>query len=81
MCPCSANLSQEIMRVYNFPYDENGTTTQLSIVADIYFTRHCDCWMWKLALATEVDSQGSTMIPHGLLINNASTPHFVRSSE
>lgn len=80
-CLYNATLFQENMRVDKFPHDEHEITIQLGIVADRHYNRRWDCRIWKLALATEADSQGSTRIPHGLLIDNASIPDFIRSSE
>ena len=37
--------------------------------------------MWKLQLATEACSQGSTRTSHELLIDNAPVPDFIRRSE
>ena len=69
------------MRVDNFPHNEHEITIKLGAVADMHHNRRWCCRAWKLALVTEVDSQGSTRIPHRLLIDNASIPGFIRSSE
>ena len=53
----------------------------MGIVADRHHNRRWDFRIRKLSLATEADSQGFTRTPHGLLIDNASMPDFIRSSE
>ena len=80
-CLYNATLFQENMRVDKFPHDEHEITIQLGIVADRHYKKRWDCRLWKLALATEEDSQGSTRIPHGLLIDNVSIPDFIKSNE
>ena len=69
------------MRVDNFTQNEHEITAQLGAVANRHYNRRWDCRTRKLALATEAYSQRSTRMPHGLLIDNASTSDFIRSSK
>ena len=69
------------MRVDNFPHNQHGITIQLGTVANTHCNHRWDYWDWKILLAAEVDLQGSTRTTHRLIIDNASIPDYVRSSE
>merc|ERR1719291_33625 len=65
------------MRVDKFPHDEHEITLKLAILANRRSNQRWDSRKWKLGLATEQDSQGSTRIPYGILIGSANIPDFI----
>eukprot|EP00978_Attheya_sp_CCMP212_P015395 scaffold39755_cov52-Attheya_sp.AAC.6 len=68
-CMYNATLLQENMRVDQFPHDEHELTLKLGILAHRRTNQKWDKSRWKLAPATENDSQGSTRIPYGLIVD------------
>jgi len=64
------------MRVEKFPHDEHDLCIKLGILAHRGRGRRWDQNKWKLALATHEDSQGSTRVPHGLLVDHVKIPEF-----
>jgi hypothetical protein len=75
-CMYRATLIQDHWCVANFPHDEHDIVLKLAILAH---RKPGDVWdrnVWKLNLATEHDSQGSTRVPHGLVVDQVSIPGF-----
>jgi len=68
-CLYRATLMQEHWRVDDFPHDAHDIVLKLAVLAHRKRGGRWDRRVWKLALATEHDSQGSTRIPHGLIAN------------
>ena len=64
------------MTVENFPHDEHELSIQLGILAQRQPGGRWDKNKWKIALASESDSQESIRIPHGLLVDNIRVPGF-----
>mmetsp|Transcript_17381 Transcript_17381/g.25210 ORF Transcript_17381/g.25210 Transcript_17381/m.25210 type:complete len:470 (+) Transcript_17381:124-1533(+) len=64
------------MRVEKFPHDEHDLCIKLGILAHRGRGNRWDQNRWKLALATEEDSQGSTRVPHGILVDHVKVPNF-----
>jgi hypothetical protein len=75
-CMYNATLLQENMRVDQFPHDEHELTLKLGILAHRRANQKWDKSRWKLAPATENDSQGSTRIPYGLIVDQVHIPDF-----
>ena len=71
-----ATLIQEHWRVDDFPHDSHDISLKLAILAHRKNGEDWDRRFWKLALATEHDSQGSTRVPHGLIVDNINIPEF-----
>lgn len=71
-----ATLTQDEMRVDNYPHDAHDLKIKIGIIQNRSRGSRWDSRDWKLALATEYDSQGSTRVPHGLLINHVKIPEF-----
>lgn len=65
------------MRVDQFPHDKHNLRLKIGILADRGHLYRWDKSIWKLALATEEDSQGSTRIPYGLIVDHCTIPDFV----
>jgi hypothetical protein len=77
-CLYKATLSQsDYIRVDNFPHDRHELTLHLGILAHRGIGQRWDRLRYPLALATEDDSQGSTRIPHGLLVDHVRIPDFL----
>jgi hypothetical protein len=75
-CMYRATLIQDHWCVANFPHDEHDIVLKLAILAH---RKPGDVWdrnVWKLNLATDNDSQGSTRVPHGLVVDQVSIPGF-----
>ena len=68
-CLYSATLCQENLRVDKFPHDSHDIILKLGILSNRRKGGRWEKGEWKLALATEDDSRGSTRIPHGLLVD------------
>ena len=75
-CMYRATLIQEHWRVDNFPHDEHDISLKLAILAHRRPGEIWDKHKWKLDLATAEDSQGSTRVPHGLVVDQVSIPEF-----
>lgn len=80
-CLYRATLIMENMRVDSFPHDKHDLYLKLGILANRRKGSRWDKDVWKLALATEDDSQSSTRIPHGLIVDHVSIPDFNYSKE
>ncbi|CAB9499243.1 expressed unknown protein [Seminavis robusta] len=77
-CLYKATLMQHHMRLDNFPHDEHVLTLKLGILVHRRPGSRWDINKYKLELATEDDSQYSTRIPHGLIVDHARVPDFIR---
>jgi hypothetical protein len=75
-CMYNAVLLQPDMRVDQFPHDHHNLVIRLGILADRHRGRRWDLNKWNLKLATKSDSMGSTIVPHGLLVDNVHIPGF-----
>lgn len=75
-CMYSAVLMQENMRVDNFPHDQHDLVITLGILAHRNPGKRWDRNKWRLQLAKESDSHGSTRVPYGLLVDQVSIPGF-----
>ena len=75
-CMYRATLIQEHWRVDNFPHDEHDISLKLAILAHRRPGEIWDKQKWHLGLATAEDSQGSTRVPHGLVVDQVSIPEF-----
>ena len=75
-CMYRATLIQEHWRVDNFPHDEHSICLKLAILANRKQGETWDRHVWSLGLATAEDSQGSTRIPHGLVVDQVAIPEF-----
>lgn len=71
-----ATLTQDDIRVDNYPHDAHDIKLKIGIIQNRSKGSKWDSVDWKLALATEYDSQGSTRVPHGLLIDHVKIPEF-----
>jgi hypothetical protein len=71
----------ENLRVDQFPHDKHDLVLKLGILAHRRPGGRWDKKRWILGLATEKDSQGSTRIPHGLLVDHVSIPGFNHSAD
>jgi len=76
-CLYRATLRQNSMKVRNFPHDEHTLTIQLGILQQRHKGGLWDRNKWRIALATEDDSLGSTSVPHGLLVDSVAIPEFM----
>lgn len=75
-CMYRAQLKQDDMRVHEFPHDKHKLTLKLGILSQRQSGGRWDNRKWKLALATESDTQGSIRIPYGLIVDNVKIPGF-----
>lgn len=75
-CMYRATLIQENLTVENFPHDRHDIKLKLAILQNRGKGRQWDRDVWKLGLATESDSQGSTQVPYGLLVSQVRIPEF-----
>ena len=76
-CMYSATVFQgENLRVDNFPHDRHDLVLKLGVLAHRRAGGIWDKSKWTLGLATEKDSQGTTRIPYGLLVDHVSIPDF-----
>jgi hypothetical protein len=75
-CMYRATLIQEHWRVDAFPHDSHDICLKLAILAHRKPGQQWDKRCWKLDLATEKDTQGSTRIPHGLVVDDMNIPEF-----
>jgi len=75
-CMYKAMLIQPGIRVDRFPHDRHDLVLKLGILAHRSRGSRWDRNVWKLALATEQDSQGSTRVPHGLVVDQVTIPDF-----
>jgi hypothetical protein len=80
-CMYRATLMQEHWRVDDFPHDEHTLVLKLAVLAHRKSGERWDHNVYKLGLATRDDSQGSTRIPHGLIVDEVAIPEFRYSSD
>ena len=76
-CMYRATLIQNHWRVENFPHDQHDIRLNLAILADRGPEGLWDRREWKLGLATSEDSQGSTYIPYGMVVEHVRVPDFI----
>ena len=76
-CMYKATLVQEHWRVDSFPHDDHDIALKLAILTNRLGGQEWDRNVWELSLATEQDSQGSTRIPHGLVVDQMTIPEFM----
>ena len=75
-CLYKATLMQHNMRLDTFPHDEHVLTLKLGLLVHRRPGGRWDMNKYRLDLATEDDSQHSTRIPHGLIVDHARVPNF-----
>ena len=75
-CLYRANLLQNDMKVEHFPHDKHTLTIQLGILQNRHSGGIWDRDKWKLSLANEDDSHGSTRVPYGLVVDTVKIPEF-----
>uniref|UniRef100_A0A7R9ZFH7 Uncharacterized protein n=1 Tax=Pseudictyota dubia TaxID=2749911 RepID=A0A7R9ZFH7_9STRA len=69
------------MRVDSFPHDQHDLTLKVGILAHRGPGHRWDRNKWTLNLATDEDSQGSTSIPYGLVVDHVSVPDFLHDKD
>lgn len=75
-CMYRATLIQDHWRVDDFPHDEHDITLKLGILSHRCPGSQWDRNKWKLGLATAADTDGTTRVPHGLVVDHVSIPEF-----
>jgi hypothetical protein len=75
-CMYRATVIQEDLRVDAFPHDDHDIHLKLAILSQRSKGCQWDRRKWKLALATNDDTQQSTRIPHGMIVGQARMPGF-----
>mmetsp|Transcript_7392 Transcript_7392/g.16758 ORF Transcript_7392/g.16758 Transcript_7392/m.16758 type:complete len:465 (-) Transcript_7392:136-1530(-) len=76
-CMYNAKLFQgDHMSVKDFPHDVHQIKLKLGILAHRGRGGRWDHTIHKLDLANEGDSQGSTRVPHGLVVDHCHVPDF-----
>jgi hypothetical protein len=70
-CLYKTTLLQRNMRLDAFPHDEHVLSLKLGILVHRRPGSRWDMNQYSLDLATEDDSQHSTRIPHGLIVDHA----------
>jgi hypothetical protein len=76
-CMYSAILSQtDHLDIRNFPHDKHDLMLKIGILAHRNNGSRWDRNVYSLDLATKQDSQGSTSIPHGLVLDHVAVPDF-----
>mmetsp|Transcript_37715 Transcript_37715/g.45559 ORF Transcript_37715/g.45559 Transcript_37715/m.45559 type:complete len:468 (+) Transcript_37715:116-1519(+) len=78
-CLYKAILVQDRLRVENFPHDAHELVLKLGVLTQRKPSSRWDKSKWRLDLATREDSQGSTRIPHGLIVDQVKIPEFSRT--
>mmetsp|Transcript_19521 Transcript_19521/g.29373 ORF Transcript_19521/g.29373 Transcript_19521/m.29373 type:complete len:511 (+) Transcript_19521:48-1580(+) len=77
-CMYNAVLTQgDHMFVGNFPHDSHLLELRLGVLCDRGKGRRWDHTVYPLMLATEADSQGSSRIPCGMIVDHVRVPDFV----
>ncbi|KAG7341736.1 hypothetical protein IV203_023689 [Nitzschia inconspicua] len=71
-----ATVLQSDVDVEHFPHDLHNVQLKLAILSHRSKNRTWDATVWKLALATEADSQYSTRIPYGMIVDQVKIPGF-----
>lgn len=80
-CMYNATLSQEDMRVDSFPHDRHDLSIKIGVLAHRGAGHRWDRNKWTLDLATTEDSQGSTRVPYGLVVDHVSVPDFLHDKD
>jgi hypothetical protein len=80
-CMYRATVVQDNLRVDDFPHDAHDIHLKLGILSARGQGKAWDRRVWKLALATVDDTQCSTRIPHGLIVDQARLPGFSYNKE
>lgn len=75
-CLYRAELLQDNMSVHSFPHDEHDLTIKLGIISKREVGDRWDRRKWKLALATEKDSQKTISVPYGVIVDHVEIPCF-----
>ena len=76
-CMYNATLFQgDHFRVDQFPHDRHTLKIKIGILADRGKGGRWDHHIYRLDLATSSDSQGSTSVPHGLIVDHVRAPDF-----
>jgi len=76
-CMYNATLFQELDRsVRDFPHDEHEITLKVGILAHRGKGGRWDKSIYHMGLAREEDSQGSTRVPQGLVVEHCHIPDF-----
>lgn len=76
-CMYNATLFQgDHMSVKDFPHDRHEIKLKVGILAHRGAGGRWDRNAYRLALAGEHDSQGSTRVPHGLVVDHCHVPDF-----
>lgn len=76
-CMYNTTLFQgDHMSVKDFPHDTHQIKLKVGILAHRGRGGRWDHNTYRLALATEADSQGSTRIPYGLVVDHCHVPDF-----
>lgn len=81
-CMYNATLGQgEDMSVKDFPHDNHLIKLKVGVLAHRNKGGRWDHNVYNLGLAREEDSQGSTRIPHGLVVDHCHVPDFAFDKE
>ena len=76
-----ATVLQKDVGVENFPHDMHDVEIKLAILSQRSLGRQWDSRFWKLDLATEDDSQYSTRVPYGLIVDQVKIPGFAYNKD
>jgi len=76
-----ATVLQKDVGVENFPHDMHDVEIKLAILSQRSLGRQWDSRLWKLDLATEDDSQFSTRVPYGLIVDQVKIPGFTYNKD
>ena len=75
-CMYRAQLVQDDIRVSAFPHDSHVLALKLGVLSQRHVGGRWDRRKWKLALASESDTQGSIRIPYGVVVDHVKVPEF-----
>lgn len=76
-CMYNATLFQgDHFRVDQFPHDQHTLKLKIGILAGRGKGGRWDHYIYRLDLAQSSDSQGSTSVPHGLIVDHVRAPDF-----
>ena len=79
-CMYSAVLFQPQMSVRDFPHDSHDILLKVGVLAHRGPGGRWDRTLHPLELADDRDSQGSTAVPHGLIVDHCHIPDFAFKS-
>jgi hypothetical protein len=68
-------------RVDQFPHDQHGLQVKIGILANRGPRGRWDKAIYKIALATQDDSQGSTKDAHGQIVEHVTVPDFTYDAD